>query len=57
MVKVNHFGSPPPNQSAGFNQTNGQFQGNQSQFSEQPAPPPTQKGLISLPPSLMQFIP
>ena len=60
MVKVNHLGSPQPNtQSAGFSQTNAQFQGNQSQFSEQPAQTQANqpKGLISLPPSLMQFIP
>ena len=61
MVKVNHFGSPQLNQPTSFSQTNGQFQSQpsqtQSQFSEQLAQQPTQKGLISLPPSLMQFIP
>ena len=45
MVKVNHFGSPQPNQQAGFSQTNGQFPSQQnqtqSQFSEQLAQQPT----------------
>jgi hypothetical protein len=60
MVKVNNFGQPQPNQQANFNQTNAQFQSNssqnqpnQAQFQEQPI----QKGLISIPPSIMQIIP
>jgi hypothetical protein len=61
MVKVNNFGSQQPNQQTSFNQANGQFQSNssqtQSQFQEQPAQQPAQKGLISIPPSIMQIVP
>ena len=57
MVKLNQ----QPNASqTGFNQ-NSQFQSNQSQtqtqFQEQPAQTNQQKGLISIPPALMQIIP
>lgn len=57
MVKLNNFGSQQPNQQASFSQTNGQFQSNQSQFQEQPTQQPAQKGLISIPPSIMQIVP
>jgi len=60
MVKLNNFGQPQPNQQANSNQ-NAQFQSNQSQtqtqFQEQPAQTNQQKGLISIPPALMQIIP
>jgi hypothetical protein len=62
MVQLNKnqaFNSQP----TGFNQANTQFQANQSQtqaqFQEQPSQNQANqpKGLISIPPSLMQIIP
>jgi hypothetical protein len=52
MVKLNNQAFNSTQQQA----NNCQFTENQSQFQEQPAPNP-QKGLFSLPPSLMQMIP
>lgn len=62
MVKIDNLSTNA--QSTGFKQTNqsqftGQQNQNQSQFSEpnQSTQQPTQKGLVSIPPALMQLIP
>jgi hypothetical protein len=58
MVKLNNFA-----QQAGFQTNQSQFTENQSQFqnstqtSSQFSEQSTQKGLISLPPALMQIVP
>jgi hypothetical protein len=63
MVKIDNFTQSQPNQQTSFNQNKTQFTDNQSQtqsqFTEQnqQTQQPTQKGLISIPPALMQMVP
>jgi len=62
MVKLNNqngFGSQQANQSQSqFNQQSAQSQNNQANFnSTQAQQAPSQKGLISLPPAILQMVP
>jgi len=59
MVKIDNFTQSQPNQQTSFNQNKTQFTDNQSQFNEQnqQTQQPSQKGLISIPPALMQMVP